>query len=225
MQVVWVKEADAGPTASLPSVTADAYALETYVADIARAVKTRYPNVEMMFLSSRIYAGYATTTLNPEPYAYESGFAVKWLIQAQIDQMRAGGTIVDPHAGDLNYNTTAPWVGWGSYIWASGTTARSDGLTWQQADFLSDGTHPSTSGRTKVGTMLFNFFLTSPLTKPWFATTNSTLGGVSYDPLARGVEGSRSVTFAVVASVCAIVLLVVAALITRVGAFSRHVDH
>ena len=38
-------------------------------------------------LSSRIYAGYAVTPLNPEPYAYESAFSVRGLIQQQM----AGG--------------------------------------------------------------------------------------------------------------------------------------
>ena len=35
-----------------------------------------------MFLQSRTYGGYATTNENPDPYAYEYGFATKWLIQA-----------------------------------------------------------------------------------------------------------------------------------------------
>jgi hypothetical protein len=183
VQVVWVKEADPGPTASLPSASADAYALETFLGNIMRAVRTRYPNVQLVFLSSRTYGGYATTTLNPEPYAYESGFAVKWLIQAQIGQMRNGGTVVDSHAGDLNYNTVAPWIAWGPYLWADGTTPRSDGLVWQQSDFGSDGTHPSTTGRTKVGTMLLNFFQTSPFTVPWFTAAGSPgVGGIAELP-------------------------------------------
>jgi len=43
--------------------------------------------MQAWFLSSRIYAGYATTLLNPEPYAFESGFSVQRLVQAQIKQM------------------------------------------------------------------------------------------------------------------------------------------
>ncbi len=171
VEVVWLKVANPNPTTSLPSPTADAYALETSLGNIARALKMRYPNVRQVFISSRTYGGYATTTLNPEPYAYESGFAVKWIIQAQIDQMRNGGSIVDSRAGDLNYNTVAPWIAWAPYLWADGVNPRSDGLTWLQTDFLAtDGTHPSPSGRQKVADMLMGFFLDSEFTRCWIQT-------------------------------------------------------
>lgn len=39
-------------------------------------------------MSSRTYGGYATTELNPEPYAYQSGFSVKWLVQDQLEGAR-----------------------------------------------------------------------------------------------------------------------------------------
>jgi hypothetical protein len=174
VQVAWVKQADAGPQDSLPSSQADAYRLETYLGNIVRALKARYPNLQLVFLSSRIYAGYATTALNPEPYAYESGFAVKWLVQAQSDQMANGGTVTDVRAGDLNYDSGAPWIGWGPYLWADGTTPRQgDGLAWQPADFAPDGTHPSQSGQQKVGTQLLAFFKGSAFTKCWFVTGGS----------------------------------------------------
>jgi hypothetical protein len=169
---VWLKTANSGPTLSLPSPQADAYALKSGFGNIARALKTRYPNLKLAFLSSRTYGGYATTQLNPEPYAYESGLAVKWVIQSQINQMAGQG--IDPQAGDLNYNSTSPLLAWGPYLWADGTNPRSDGLMWKQSDFGDDGTHPSNAGRAKVGSMLMRFMLTSDLTKPWFINPTAT---------------------------------------------------
>jgi hypothetical protein len=174
VQAAWVKVANPQPTVSLPNSDADAYRLVQQTGNIARALKTRYPNMQQVFLSSRIYAGYATTsTLNPEPYAYESGFAVKWLIEAQIKQMQTG--IIDQIAGDLDYTDgTAPWLAWGPYLWADGTNARSDGLTWLRGDLGSDGTHPSMSGEQKVATMLLDHMLTSPFTQSWFVVPEPT---------------------------------------------------
>lgn len=163
---VWLKVANPGPTRALPDPQSDAFTLVTQQGQILRALKTRYPNLQQVFASSRIYAGYATTTLNPEPYAYESGFAVKWLVQAQITQMETG--VVDARAGNVSHTGPAPWVGWGPYLWADGTTPRADGLTWAAADLAADGTHPSTQGRAKVAALLLDFFKTSPHTSCWF---------------------------------------------------------
>ena len=167
VQAAWVKVANPGPTVSLPDINADAYRLVRQMGDVARALKTRYPNLQQVFFSSRIYAGYATTSLNPEPYAYESGLAVKWLIEAQINQMNGGGG--DPLAGDLNYASgVAPWIAWGPYLWADGIIPRSDGLIWERTDLAGDGTHPSAAGQRKVADMLLDFMLNSPFTRAWF---------------------------------------------------------
>lgn len=64
VQVAWVKVANPNPTVRLPNPNADAFVLEDRIGQIARALKSRYPNLRQVFLSSRIYAGYATTTLN-----------------------------------------------------------------------------------------------------------------------------------------------------------------
>ncbi len=172
VQVVWLEQADANPTVSLPAPAADAYILETRLGDIVRALRVRYPNLRQVFLGTRAYGGYSTGHLNPEPFAYESGYAVKWLIQAQIDQALSG-RIVDAHAGDLDYGSVAPWIAWGPYAWANGTTARSDGLTWVRDDFGPDGTHPSALGRGKVGTLLLSFFKASTFTRCWFLAGRS----------------------------------------------------
>lgn len=171
VQVVWLKQADASPRVALPSGQADAYVLERYLGQIVRALRVRYPNLRQVFLSSRTYGGYANSNLNPEPYAYESGLAVKWLIQAQIEQASAG--TVDPVAGSLAYDAAAPWLAWGPYLWANGMHPRSDGLTWAAADFGSDGTHPSSSGRAKVSAQLLAFFKTSATTRCWFLRSSA----------------------------------------------------
>ena len=57
VQIVWVKQADAGPQDSLPSAQSDAYQLESRLGNIARALRSHYPNLKITFFSSRIYAG------------------------------------------------------------------------------------------------------------------------------------------------------------------------
>lgn len=174
VQVVLYKDALEFPTQSLkPGTVCDAQSridachYEHEVGITARFMKQRYPNLQQMFLHSRIYGGYAKPrTLNPEPFAYEYGFATKWLIEAQIQQLRTG--TIDDTAGPLDY-ASAPWIAWGQYFWASGRIPRNDGLTWLPQDFnLSDMTHPSPGAVTKVSTMLVNFYLQSPYA-PWFS--------------------------------------------------------
>src|SRR5204863_8267561 len=73
VQVAWIKEADAGPNQGFPKY---AQTLRDELRQIVRAMHVRFPNLKMVYLSSRTYAGWAKTPLNPEPYAYESGFSV-----------------------------------------------------------------------------------------------------------------------------------------------------
>jgi hypothetical protein len=115
------------------------------------------------YLSSRTYAGYATSPLNPEPHAYENGFAVKWIIADQL----AGKPEMnyDPAKGAVR----APWVAWGPYIWADGVKASKSGLSYVREDYTeTDGTHPTPSGRMKVATRLMDFMKTDPTTRTWF---------------------------------------------------------
>ena len=152
-----VKAGDRGRNRIFP---ADALGLRDALRDIVGIMQTRYPNIRIIYFGSRIYAGYATTPLNPEPYAFQSGFAVKWLI--------------DEH---INSNGEGAWLAWGPYLWADGLVPRSDGLTWLCSDFQNDGTHPSTTGRQKVAGMLLNFFKTDETARSWFIGTSRTSKG------------------------------------------------
>jgi hypothetical protein len=177
----------------------DAYLSEEYLGRIMRYLKQglpasgiapRYPNLKQVFITSRTYGGYANGTahgcLSPEPYAFESGFAVQKLIVAQIKyQQQPGG---DGHSGSVGPND-APWINWGPYLWTNGDFGRADGLLWcngqstglcQQANidvrwgdkdnltnFWGDHTHPSRWGAEKVALKLVDFIQSSPFVTPW----------------------------------------------------------
>lgn len=136
VQVAWVKlsRADAGAN-MLPDANADAYNLKRDLGNVMRSLKARYPNLRVVFLSSRVWGGFSGST-TAEPYAFETGFAVKWLIEAQINQLRNGGVSTEnPNApgysGDLNYATgVAPLVAWGPYLWANYNQPTSGDATW-----------------------------------------------------------------------------------------------
>jgi len=150
VQAVWLKEAIAGENRRFPR---DARALQADLRAIARTMRVRYPNLHLIYLSSRTYGGYAITGLNPEPAAYDSGYAVRGVIQ-------------DRMVGKLK----GPWLGWGPYLWTDGLIERSDGLTWTCDDVESDGTHPSKSGVQKVVNLLITFFKTDPTARRWFVS-------------------------------------------------------
>jgi hypothetical protein len=167
VQAVWVDLSDPSPTVSLPSDSADTYTLLTHLGQVMRALRVRYPNLRLVFVSSRVYAGYATVDVMREPYAYETGFSVKWLIDSQIREMR--GQQMNPRVGTLDYakKLSAPIL-WGPYMWANGLVPRSDGLIWDRADFEENGVSPSQAGETKMSGLLLDFFKTSPYTRCWF---------------------------------------------------------
>jgi len=168
VQVAWLKQALAGP-ARLGEFPAHARRLQQDIATIVDIAKKRFPNLQLVYLSSRTYAGYATTSLNPEPYAYESAFSVRWVIQERL-----------PHEGKPDAESgqgrvATPVVLWGPYLWTSGQTPRqSDGLVWTRQDTAADGTHPSNSGRRKVAALLLKFFKSDFSAVPWFAPPRQT---------------------------------------------------
>lgn len=157
--IAWIKLAE-----SAGGTEPNAYreALQADLEKVVRLLPEKFSNLRIAYLSSRIYAGYASTSLNPEPFAYESGFVVKWLIEKQL--------MGDPL---LNFDASlgavhAPWLSWGPYLWADGLNPRSDGLTWTCSDLADDGTHPSETGRQKVAAMLHEFLRSDSTARLWY---------------------------------------------------------
>ncbi|HEY3972908.1 MAG TPA: Ig-like domain-containing protein [Candidatus Sulfotelmatobacter sp.] len=168
--VIWMEDTDGINTGTFPTDIAE---LQTEYENMMQTMHTLFPNLKMVYFSSRVYGGYSNgvgTPDNPEPYAYEVGFAVKWAIQDQLNGN-----------ANLNYNpalgpVVAPWMSWGPYYWSNGMLGRNDGLVWTCADFSADGTHPSTQyGQLKVATELMDFLKTDDTTTPWYLVQGTAL--------------------------------------------------
>ena len=132
---------------------------------ILATAATTFPNLQQVYFSSRIYAGYETSSNHAETQTgYDNGFAVKAVVE-------------DAVAGQ-----SPMWAAWGPYLWADGVTPRADGLTWDCADFESDGVHPSASGESKVADLLMGFFTSEPVACSWFLADASDcgLGGTTF---------------------------------------------
>jgi PKD repeat protein len=187
VQVLWMKHANRQPS-RLGAFPAHARSLQSDLAAILRRARAEYPNLRLAFLSSRTRA-YTDTTggLNPEPFAYESGFSVRWVIEDQIE----GRNALSHELGE------APWLAWGPYLWVDGETPRTDGLVWLAADLTGDCTHPSGSGRAKVADQLLAFFKSDPVSAPWFLRGTAPGGEprVDVDPESASGPAPLSVRF------------------------------
>jgi len=128
----------------------------------------------MAFVSSGAYGGYAGA--GAARNAYESGFAVQALVARQ-DQAPAG-------------SAPAPWLAWGPYPWADGSTPRSDGLTWSRGDFLKDGLQLSTTGAHQAARLLVEFLHDDALARSWYLAEPGTTCG---KPAMASTFGSQRV--------------------------------
>ncbi len=163
VQVCWLKQVEANPK-PLGEFPAHARALQADLTAILQIARHHYPNLRIVYLSSRTFGGWSgRASGSPEPYAYESGFGTRWVVQSQIKgdaQLN-----YDPARGEVK----APLVLWGPYLWARGDSPRRlDGLTWTQNDVRADRLHPNESGCRKTTALLLNFFKTNEGTRRWF---------------------------------------------------------
>lgn len=164
---VWLNDPLSQPKGTYPSDMTE------QISDVIAALENMqiyFPNLKMAYLESMHYGGYATNTpeILPEPYAYETGFAMQTVIADQING-----------DADLNYNpnngpVVAPWLSWGTYDWANGmladgnALAASAGLEWSCSDLGPDGVHASTAGKYKDAALLTTFMKSDETVTPWY---------------------------------------------------------
>ena len=159
VQAIWLKEVNPGPSQPFP---AESKKLYDHLIATLHNLHDRFPNVKVAFLSSRSYGGYTELGGSPEPWAYETGFSVKWVVSDQL----AGKP-------EMNYDSAkgavrAPWIEWGPYLWTDGIKGRKDGFVYLREDLREDGLHPSAKGMAKIAAMMLNLFKTDPAARPWF---------------------------------------------------------
>jgi hypothetical protein len=158
VQVAWIKHAEPGPMPDTAPLQYARKVKEDLAASLA-ITRSTFPNLRVAYLSSRIYGGYniaGIRRVNPEPFAYETAFSVRWVIQDQINSAKKGKVEV-------------PVLLWGPYLWADGITPRkSDKLVWERKDLGMDGVHPSKVGGEKVANLLLEFFKNDAGARTWF---------------------------------------------------------
>lgn len=173
VQAAWLDLSDDYPYSPLPIQDGNAYRLKGSYSYALHALKARYPNLQIVYLSSRVFGGYSSIGRNPEPYAYEAALSVRWIVVGQVLTMRTAdlGPYWDSRIGDINYNHDFPWVSWGPYFWANGITPRFDGLVWERSDFEENGEDLSAPGAAKAGAFMLRSLLLDPTTANWFTAT------------------------------------------------------
>jgi len=161
VQAIWMKMVLAGPD-RYGEFPKQVQVYKDSMVKVLQQVKKTFPNVRIVYLSTRIYGGYAGGG-SPEPFAYETGFCVRSLI---LDQFKGDAALnYDAAKGEVK----APLLLWGPYTWANGAASRKDGLAWEATDYQPDRLHPDpASGQEKVARRLLEFLQTSETSKAWF---------------------------------------------------------
>jgi hypothetical protein len=186
VQIGWIKTASKDD--SIPEFPLQADSLYAKFIPSIQRIKEYFPNIKILYISSHAYGGYAgefsdNADLAGEPAAYYGGFAVKWVVEDQIE----GSPELVYSGPDAN----SPWLSWGPYFWADGLTPRvADGLTWECTDYETDGGgfHLSEDGKMKESDMLIDFLYNNSSSKKWFRNGPKWTSCIPAERLADGSE-------------------------------------
>lgn len=167
VQVLLVQQTSAWPTEPFGPFTDS---LRVSMHRILAIGQDLFPNVAIAHIWGREFGGYATIALNPEPWAYQTDFAMRQVIQDQIDghpDMQVG---------------IVPWTDRGPYLWANGNDPREiDGLFWVCRDFsLDDGTHYTGEGARKAAHQVMEFIRSHPAAQAWFGGSSTSVEDIAF---------------------------------------------
>lgn len=123
-------------------------------------IQDKYPNAQMILLTSRYHANYAPAgSKSPEPYAYYSGFSVKWLIEDRINCTADCGVP----------------LAWFAYLWDE---------SWPQSWYVSDGIHLSNAGKTQAGLIWQTQMNAAAHIAPWYLGSTPPTATATQEPTA-----------------------------------------
>lgn len=151
VQIGWMYFNTKGLT--VPPVFPDK-SLETMELDILfiNRAKEFFPNLKIVYWSSRHFGGYADTDIVEyyslaEPTSYQNSWTVKWLIEAQINN-------TEPRLQYKGANPKSPYILWGPNFWCDGDIKRfydNKKYTCELSFDADDGYHLSDQQDSKDG--------------------------------------------------------------------------
>ncbi len=163
IQIIWISTGDLLAAGINFPQHADMQ-IEKYKSLLAH-IKIIFPNIKLVFISDRPYAGYIGGENGgplqlAEPSGYYNSWAVKWVIENQIDQTNG-----------FTYNEI-PFIDWGPLLWTDGIVGNQTGYQWACDDAGHGGIHASSKGRMKEAALMYLFFSAHPYTKKIFSRSD-----------------------------------------------------
>ena len=157
--------------------------LKAILVDVAQTTLAFFQNLKQLYVCLPAYHGYKGVPY-AEPMLYEQHFAVKALIEAQIND--------DPALNCCRPSTpiVAPWLSWGGDLWCDGMNPRaSDGLTCHcPTDVDNQGVHPVPAYAAVLADIVLDQFKADACCHPWFY--GEPLPGAGGTPTPPGDTGS-----------------------------------
>jgi hypothetical protein len=124
--------------------------LKAGMKEILIAAVLKAPNLKIAYIGSDTWRGYTKC----EPQVFEEAFAVKSLIEDQING--------DQDLAFEGVNRKVPWLAWGGYIWEPAPS---------RDRFIKDGVHPSAAGIDFAAGRWLKALQDSSAARGWFSIT------------------------------------------------------
>lgn len=136
---------------------------------VCQRILIEYPSVKIIYFGGTTSTQYVLPSFTKfnEPWSYYLSWAIKFLIEKQING--------DPLLEINGPNKKSPLLSWMIPQWSNGTEPNNFGFSWGINDVspaypgaVENGIHPSIVGAQKVANQWLNFFQTDYYTSQWF---------------------------------------------------------